>query len=106
MCTFDSDGWAPKSLVWNENTGKARITFVDKSFDGHLTLRSKHDGGFKYNFRFEYGDRSGIAESEYIVFRDPFTHEMRATGVDFVRANGERHVYALDGNFTVNCTTP
>jgi hypothetical protein len=105
VCTFPK-GSSTHSIAWNSVTGRAQIELFDKTYPGRITFKQKHtETGYKFNLRFEYGDRFGASESEYIVF--PIDGKgWRAIGVEFVRASGERHLRSLDENEEVQCVMP
>jgi hypothetical protein len=105
VCTFPK-GRSARSIAWNSVTGQAQIELFDKTYPGRLTFKQKHtETGYKFNLRFEYGDRFGASDSEYIVF--PIDGKgWRAIGVEFIRASGERHLRSLAGNEEVQCVMP
>jgi hypothetical protein len=106
ICTIEQgSGPVAKIIAWNSNTGKARITHSDGTYPGKVTHSQKHNNGTKLNLRFEYGDRYGMHESEYIVFPMPL-NGFRVIGIAFFRDGGERHLQNLEGAADANCISP
>jgi hypothetical protein len=106
VCTIKQDG-SPlgKTVAWNANTRKAKITHFDGPYPGRVTRSQSHGAGRKLNLRFEYGERYGMNESEYIVFPMPGSGH-RIVGVAFIRDGGDRHLQNLEGVADANCITP
>jgi hypothetical protein len=104
VCTF-ADKITHRSIAWHVQTRSAQVILFDGKYNGRLTSQRKHTpNSNKYNLRFEFIDRSGFSETEYIVF------EIEGKGwriicANYVRADSERHLFSLGINEALQCAS-